>query len=91
MADGAGDGSHAPPNLNVTSYIQTLCQYIPKSSHTLYGGLNREEETDGKKDEGNREDEGFQNVLKRVAVKESWDNKSSRVSCRVDHVIMVDL
>ena len=62
---------HMLPNMNVTLYVQNLRQYIPKNVHTLRD--QNGEETD------NNESEGFEYLLRKAAMKELWDNKSSKV------------
>lgn len=72
-----------PVNMNITSYIQNLRQYIPKNTHSLsIGDLAKGaegEKRDGRDRPNAEEKEAFEYVLRRVAIKESWDNKSPRV------------
>ena len=61
--------SFTPPNSNITSYMHNLRQYIPKSGHTHLPH-----------DTTKPDEDGFEHILRRIAIKESWDNKSGRVS-----------
>ncbi len=62
---------HTLPNINVTTFIQNLRQYIPKIAVHGQSGHTR--------DTTDINEEGFEHLLTKVAMKESWENKSFKV------------